>query len=201
MTDSSSDSTDLTVLASSDAREAAVGRLSLAFAEDVLPMAEFERRVSEVWRVSTAAELAELTRDLPTGQETAAVPAARPAQSLSPAQGPPQRIRSVMSNLERSFHGPVPARLSIQATMASVELDLSHAEFSPGVTEIHLKAVMGSIEIELPDHVQVEDHGRSFIGSFVVRTPRQRRDRSADAPVVRITGRALLSSVEVEVDD
>lgn len=196
--------TDLTRLVTAEERDAAVGRLTAAFAEDAFPVAEFERRVSEVWRVATAGELVALTRDLP-----AAPAGAGATRTESPASGSapvpvrgsavPQRLSSIMSNLERRVHGPLPERLRIQATMGNVELDLRDADFPPGTTEIEVKALMGNVEIELPAHVVVEHRGRAFMGGFVVEG--RRGVRTSDAPIVRISGRAILSSIEVEIDD
>ena len=65
---------------------------------------------------------------------------------------------------------------------------------------------MSSVEIDLPDYVRIENDGKAFMGSFAVMDHRRRRgeprrrDFDADAPVVRITGRAVMASVEVEAD-
>lgn len=199
-----SDSTDLTRLATAEERDAAVKRLTTAFAEDAIAVDEFERRVAEVWRATTSHALVELTRDLPapaSGDSRPAVPARRgPPRALDVPRERSRQIASVMSSIERRVNGTLPERLLVRSVMASVELDLRDADFPPGVTEIRVRAIMGSIEIELPSHVEVEDHGRSFMGSFVVRGPRRRGPRSPDAPLVRITGRSIASSVEVESD-
>lgn len=204
MTDSDSGSTDLTRLATSEQRDAAVKRLTTAFAEDAIAVDEFERRVAEVWRVTTSRELVGLTRDLPeapTGSDGASVPARRSAKGVDVPRQRSRRIDSVMSSIERRVDGTLPERLNIRAVMASIELDLRDADFPPGVTEIRVRAIMASVEIDLPPHVEVEDYGRSFMGSFVVRTPRRSGPRDPDAPVVRITGRSIVSSIEIEGDD
>ncbi|MEK9509091.1 DUF1707 domain-containing protein [Gemmatimonadota bacterium Y43] len=192
-----------TRLVTAEERDAAVGRLTAAFADDVLPVAEFERRVSAVWRVATAGELLSLTRDLPTVQEATSVADSRDGSaSVAPRSSTaPRRLNSIMSSVERRIHGPMPERLRVQATMGSVELDLRDAEFPPGVTEIRVKALMGSVEIDLPPHVVVDDRGRAFMGSFTVSGSGRLRASDADAPIVRISGHAMLASIEVEIDD
>ena len=128
MNESNSESHAMTRLVTTEEREQAVKLLTTAFAEDAIPVAEFERRVG------------------------------------------------------------------------SMELDLRRAEFPRGVTEIRVKAVLGNIEIELPDHVRVEHEGHALLAVFSVRGRSPRRE-SDDTPVVRITGRSILANVEVELDD
>lgn len=74
------------------------------------------------------------------------------------------------------------------------------AEFPPGVTEINVRAVMGNVELELPEHVRVEDEGRALLANFSLRGRTRAREGEA-VPMVRITGRWIMSNVEVEIDD
>jgi hypothetical protein len=205
MSDSKPESQAVTRLISTEQREAAVSLLTTAFTNDAIPVDECERRVSEVYRAENAKALQAITRDLPSGTDQAAgtgqasVPA-RVDQSTAIAHRPSQRIASVLSSVERRLEGPMPQRLDVRSVMSSIELDLRKADFPPGVTEIHIRAILGNIEIELPDHVRVEDEGHAFLGGFSVRGRTRRRDDDA-APVVRITGRAVFGNVEVELDD
>ncbi|MBT8402265.1 MAG: cell wall-active antibiotics response protein, partial [Gemmatimonadetes bacterium] len=113
-----------------------------------------------------------------------------------------RRIASVFSAIERDVAGPMPEILHVRAVMGSVELDLRDAEFPPGLTEIRVRSVMASVEIDLPDTVRIENDGKAFMGSWVVSSRRRRgRERPADGPLVRITGRSIMASVEVGVDD
>jgi hypothetical protein len=126
-------------------------------------------------------------------EATRAVDVARPRS---------RRIASVLSGIERNVAGPMPEILHVRAVMGSVELDLRDADFAPGVTEIRIRSIMGSVEIDLPETVRVQDDGRAFMGSFVVSSRRRRRSAPpTDGPIVRITGRAIMASVEVETDD
>lgn len=200
MSESKPESHAMTRLVSADEREEAVKLLTAAFADDAIPMAEFERRVAEVYGADTAKALQAITRDLPAaGPEQAAVPAPVD-QPTAVTRRPTQRFASVLSSMERRIQGPMPERLVVRSVLGSLELDLRSAEFPPGVTEIRVRAILGNIEIELPGHVRVEDEGHAFLGAFSVRG--RSRSREGDtAPVVRITGRSLLANVEVELDD
>lgn len=199
MSNSKPDSRAVARLATAEEREVAVKLLTAAFADDAIAVDEFERRVAEVYRVDSATALQAITRDLPASpdESTAVAPAGQPT---AVARNSAQKLASVMSSIERRIQGPMPERLDVRSVMGSLELDLRRADFPPGVTEISIRAVMANIEIELPDHVRVEDEGHAFLGSFSVQG--RSRDRGTDAtPVVRITGRSVLSNVEVEIDD
>ena len=188
-------------------REVVVSRLSAAFADDVLEIDEFERRLTKVYEATTSQALVALTRDLPQPVDDAAATGSKavaPAGSraLDVDRAPVQTIRSVLSSVERDIGGVMPAVLDVRSAFGSVELDLRDAVFPPGVTEIQVRAVFGNVEIDLPENVDIENDGRAVVGSFAVR--RRRRTRSTDespAPIVRITGRALCSNVEIEVGD
>lgn len=202
MSESTPDSRALTQLPTAEEREHAVKLLTAAFAEDTIPVAEFERRVAEVYAVQSSTALQETTRDLPAAPAEGSGVPAPVDQPSAIARRPSQQLNCVLSSVERRLDGPMPERLAAKSIVGSLELDLRRADFPPGVTEIHIDAVLGNIEIELPDHVRVEDEGHAILGTFSVRGRSRRRDRDHDsASVVRITGRSILSNVEIELDD
>jgi hypothetical protein len=144
--------------------------------------------VAEVYRATTAGALGDLTRDLPDGGEPgvgSAFPAHRPAMV--------PRITSFLSNVERGGRVVVPSRLEVRSILGNVELDLRDASFGPEVTEIVVRAIMGNVEVWLPPHVVVEDHGTAILGSFAVRAA----GGGSGGSVVRIVGRAVMGNVEV----
>ena len=175
-------------LSASD-REAAVSRLSAAFAHDVLPLDEFERRVADAYRATSPAELASLLGDLPAIVEAGAV-------SLASV---PERVRALFGNVERGGAVVVPPRLEIRVLFGNVELDLSDARFGPGITEISIRAICGNVELRLPAHAVVENHGGGTLASFTCRAPVPAGRGSAQGELrVRVTGRAVLANVEIE---
>ena len=170
-------------------REAIIARLTAAFAEDRISLEEFERRAEEVYRAATPMALTRLTSDLPAeitpAPADASVPAAR-------SQMPP-RISSVLGSVERGGRLSVPRRLEIRAVLANVELDLREAIFESGVTEIAVRAAFANVEVLLPAGLTVEHHGDALLGSFVAHAGAG--PTGSTARTLRITGRALLSSV------
>lgn len=201
MSESKPEARAMTRPPSAEERDTTVKLLTAAFTDDAIAVDEFERRVAAVYQAESTKALEEITRDLPAAAPGAVNVPTVIDQSMSVAHRRPlQRVRSVLSAVERSVSGPVPERLEVKSVAASVELDLRRADFPPGVTEIHLKAIAGNIEIELPEHVHVEDEGHAFLGVFAVRGRSRPRD-GEPTPVVRITGRSIMSNIEVELDD
>lgn len=205
MTDPNRESRAVTRAPSAEEQETAVKALTAAFTNDAIAVDEFERRVAEVYRAGSRHALEAITRDLPAAEDASA-PAERggPVPAVVDGSGsltrrPRQKVQSFLSSVERRVPGPMPERLDVRSVMGSLELDLRRAEFPPGVTEIVVEAILGNIEIDLPEHVVLEDDGHALLGNFSVRGRSRRRD--SNAPIVRITGRSILANVEIELDD
>ncbi len=170
------------------ARERVVALLTERYAQDQLSIDEFERRAAAVYAAQTPQELAALTADL--GDLDA--PATR-------ASLPAMNVGVVLGSIVREMHA-VPRALEVRTVLGNVELDLTHASFAPGLTEISLHAFMGNIEIQLPKNVGVEDHVSAVLGSFEYRRhPRASSwaESSGITSVVRFTGKVTMSSAEV----
>lgn len=180
-------------------RERAAALLSSRFADDVLSLEQFEERVAEVFRVGSRAELEALTADLAPSRVPGAPAATRAARrSRGVAEPVPAHDRrfAILANLAHHSMSAVPRRLDVSAVFGNVELDLRNAKFGAGTTEIHVRAVFGHIAITLPAGTQLEQHASSILASVecppsALAWPRE------GAPLVRLTGRALLSAVEI----
>lgn len=222
------------VTAGDDARQKAVDALCEAFAEDRIPVEEFEKRVELAHRAESMEELRRLLSGIPgsggaltttrgSGGGPSGLPEGRkegPASDVAPSDGPgravgearawvrptlpPERVRptsfvaGVLGGATRrgSWH---PARTNYAVGfMGGFELDFRDAVFPPGVTELTLFCVWGGGDIIVPPDVVVEvdvvgilggveyDHG---VPSTV----------HPDAPVLRITGFAVMGGAEVKV--
>jgi hypothetical protein len=172
------------------ARERVIALLTERYAQDHLTLDEFERRATAAYAAQTPDDLAALTADLPAGE----VPTMR-------ASLPAMNVGVILGSIAREMHA-VPRALDVRTVLGNVELDLTHATFAAGVTEIALHAFMGNIEIHLPAHVGIEDHVSAVLGSFEYRRhPRASSwaESSQIASVVRFTGRVTMSSAEVVI--
>jgi hypothetical protein len=182
-----------------DARENTIDVLRQSFAQDEMEVEEFERRVELVLRAETPEQLRLLLADLPT----AAVPVKREAavpRPVLPADRIPDHamVVGIMAGGKRSGAW-IPARKNwAVGVMGSCELDFRDAQLAPGVTEVRVLAIMGAVEIIVPPDLQVDCSGIGIMGGF---DHEQLGASTTDpeAPVIRVTGVAIMGAAEVLV--
>lgn len=177
------------------ARERTIERLSAHFANDRLSIDELDVRLERAYAATSVAELDALTADLPDTPPVARVESgASTSRAVERYEGP-SRIRAILSETRRGGLWVVPPELDVRALMANITLDLRSSMLSPGVTDIEIKAMMASVQILLPPGVRVMENVRAFMASV---TDDSYSDVSnPSAPVIRLTGRAVMSEVKV----
>ncbi len=178
-------------------RERSIARLTEAFAHDVLDMDEFERRLSIAHRSSSGEELATLTADLQAEEEPATTALAAPAVVAPQSVRQRQRLLLIMGGTSRRGPWTPPRTLRIIALMGGAELDFREAALAPGVTEVHITAVMGGVSIVVPPHLAVEMDGSAILGGFE-HSDRAPTDPDPDRPVLRVHGLAVMGGVHIE---
>lgn len=120
-----------------------------------------------------------------------------------------ERVRAVMSAVERRGAWTVPPHLEVRAFWGHAELDLRDAVLASGTTTIELGVVMGNVEILVPPQLVVDSRVSSFAASVCDRTlehPHRRvhaavADADADAgagvPRIELVGHVRFGSCEV----
>jgi hypothetical protein len=206
------------VVPSDEARQRVVDALCEAFAEDLVSVEEFERRVETAHQTASDAELRALLSDLPRparpparatgGPGTATHPLAPvdPADrtfALPPMAAPHEVSENAfaMGILGGGSKGGrwIPARTNwTVGIMGGVELDFREAYFAPGVTEVRALAFWGGVDIIAPPSVRVEVSGIGLMGGFEHKATTPPNDHP-DAPTLRITGVACMGGVGVSV--
>jgi hypothetical protein len=177
------------------ARERAIDLLSEHFANDRLTMDELDQRLERAYAATSLAELHALTADLPDERPASAqVSLARPT-ALERAEETGQ-IVAIFSETKRGGLWAVPQRLDVRATMSNLTLDLRSARLSPGLTDVHVSAVMASVQVILPPGVRVIENVRAFMAS-VTDDSYSVVSSDSSAPVIRLTGRAFMAEVKV----
>lgn len=188
-------------LAVTETREQILEQLSDAFAKDELGLEDFEARVDGAYQATTEVGLRALVKDLSPRPlaSTALVPAtaARGSQTaLVVSGGRAPRVLAVLGNVERRGRFQVPDGYRATSVLGNIELDLRDVTFPDGVTQIHVRAVLGNIEIVVPPHLPVECEGTGILASFA-ELNRMPAEGAATGPVLRIVGSALLGNVEI----
>jgi uncharacterized protein DUF1707/cell wall-active antibiotic response 4TMS protein YvqF len=179
------DQPDLRV--SDDDRERAVARLRDASAEGRLTLEELADRVGDAYSAQTAGELAKLTDDLP----------AAPAR---PAGGKARRwIIDIMGGTDLRGRWRPAEKVNAVAFMGGGDIDLRDALIESDTITITAVAVMGGIDVIVPDGVEVDATGFAFMGGRSVRAGR--KPPPPGAPRVRVRAFALMGGVDVKTKE
>ena len=123
-----------------------------------------------------------------------------PAERLAPRKG----VVSILGSARRAGSWTLPRELRVVSTLGNVELDLRQATLSQETTEIEVFALFGSLRVVVPPGVRVECDVDTLAASAEVEGTRggdewANAGASSGAPLVRIRGTAVFSSVEVVV--
>ena len=160
---------------------AAVGRLTLD---------ELEERSGRALAAKTRGELATLTSDLPreAGQASAVSPV--------PSRKKPVRwMVAIMGGSHRRGRFRTVGSINAVAVMGGDEIDLRDAEIEGGELTINLFALMGGSNVYVPDSVEVEVGGFSFMGGHE-EVGSERAPRPG-APLIRIRVYTMMGGASI----
>ena len=186
--------------ASDAERDTAAKHLQDAFADGQISMAEFDERSRALYAATYADELPGLVEDLS--------PVKRPDREASPSHtlvtgesGGSAFTLSVMGGSERTGQWLMAPTHTSLTLMGGNALDLREARFAAHETTVNAVAIMGGIDIIVPDDVRVIDDGIGIMGGFGIEDHPSCTvsvaDLPADAPVVRVRGFALMGGVGI----
>jgi hypothetical protein len=184
--------------ASDQDRERVAEILRDAAGEGRLDMDELDDRLEAVYAAKTYAELEPITHDLPRAGSAGIV---RPVPATSASSdrygGKPSSTSAVavMGGFTRRGSWVVPPVFTAVAFMGGGTIDMRDARFAERTVTIHTVAIMGGIEIIVPEDAQVDVTGFGFMGAY---------DHAAtgtggpDGPTIRVNGLAFMGGVEVK---
>jgi class 3 adenylate cyclase len=155
--------------------------------EGVLTLDEFSDRVSLVFGANTKAELELVTSDLPALRSEPVPETQRRKVSRT--------VVGVMSGARRTGRWRPGEELNAFALMGGCEIDLRQAEIDGPVVTINATAIMGGIDIIVPEGIEVDVDEFHFMGD--VQTRLSAVPRVPGLPVVRIKAFALMGSVVI----
>lgn len=176
-------------------REKTIALLSEHFAQDNLSLEELERRMEAAYKAATVPALRDLTRDLVAEPATAALaPVKHVARAVADYPVEHERITSIMSETKRTGPWSPARKMDVWCVMSETVLDLTQAMLQPGVTEIRLHGLMASIKVIVGPGVRVVLQASALMASVSDETVDPPAVGSG-APVVRITGRVIMSEL------
>jgi hypothetical protein len=189
------------------ARELKINELSTHFANDDLTLEELERRIEQVYKAASVAELETITADL---RQAAVVPPDFVQAKVVRGKGntpttyelPRGRILSFMSSTRKVARGPLPRELDLTAIMSDTKIDLTQAVLSDPMVVVEVRAVMASLRIVVPPGMRVVVDTNAIMSNVHSRADDYAPSdvpATTKAPVVRLTGFAFMSDVQVVV--
>jgi len=174
--------------------------LKTSCSEGRLTLDEFSERVGATWAAQTVSQLSVILVDLPHpfGPDLTGVVAGPIGSHVSRASSSAPATRwtvSVMSGSRRRGRWRLRQQTNAVAIMGGCELDLRRAEVEGPVVVINALALMGGIDIIVPEGIEVELSGIGLMGSKEARI----RDMPilAGSPIVRVRALALMGEVTV----
>jgi class 3 adenylate cyclase len=196
---------------SDDERERVVAVLKGACGQGRLTLDEFSERVGTAYGARTAADLALAAADLPglypepapvqwpapTGPPS--MPAPAPAGWPAPRAGrePTRWIVGIMSGSHRKGRFRLREQTNALAIMGGCVLDLRNAEVEGAEVVINAIAVMGGIDIIVPEGIEVDLSGIAIMGGKDASRVRADVPLLPGAPLIRVRAFAFWGGVSV----
>ena len=105
-----------------------------------------------------------------------------------------------MSSNRRDGEWLLPRLFRAVAFMGELHLDLTRVRLGAGVSEIELVAIMGQVNVRVPQNLRLEVHGQPVMGELQVNWGAT-GTASADAPLLRIHAGGFMGALVVDVVD
>ncbi|MFE4000353.1 DUF1707 domain-containing protein [Nocardioides sp. YIM B13467] len=182
-------------------RHAVADILREAAGEGRLDIDELEERLEETYKAKTYADLEPITQDLPVAGQAPvmpAAPAARPVPVVYGEGAASDSASAFLSNVERKGVWVVPEQFSVNAVLGDANIDLREAHYSAREVVINATSVLGSVKVTVPPNVHVIVEGNGVLGEFNEPSAKVPEALTADSPVVRVRGLAVLGDVTVK---
>jgi Domain of unknown function (DUF1707)/Cell wall-active antibiotics response 4TMS YvqF len=184
--------------ASDSDRERVADVLREAAGDGRLTMEELDERLDAVYAAKTYAELEPITRDLPAAG-SAHVPAASPdrAGDVRRFGGQPTSNGgfAILGGFTRKGDWIVPKDFSAVTILGGAEIDMREARFAEPTVTIHVVAILGGMEIIVPEDASVHVTGVGIMGAFEHGASGEGKP---GGPTIIVNGVAILGGVEVK---
>nr|MBA2281244.1 DUF1707 and DUF2154 domain-containing protein [Acidimicrobiia bacterium] len=186
-------------------RQTVVDRLSAACGDGMLTLDEFADHAAAAYAAITRADLDAATADLrlpvlaprPAPPAALPVPVPLPTPGVGEAEVRPKRkwMIAIMGGEDRRGRWRANRRMGAFALMGGVDIDLRDALLEGSEIEITAWAIMGGVNVVVPEGIYVETSG------FVLMGGRSNRVKDVEpvpgAPVIRVKGYGLWGGVDV----
>jgi class 3 adenylate cyclase len=181
-------------------RQVVVDRLGRAVGDGLITLDEFADSAGQAYAAVTRAQLEEVTRDLrlPVVAPIPEAPGVAPPTGETPDAGAAPKRRwvvAIMGGEDRRGKWRLGRRTGAFALMGGVDLDLRDAVLDGDDIEITAWAIMGGVDVVVPEGIAVECSGFMLMGG--------RSNRIKDvppvpgSPVIRVRGYGMWGGISV----
>jgi class 3 adenylate cyclase len=190
-----------------DDRQRVIDGLSWHTGAGRLTLDEFAELAGRVYGARTRRDLDEVLAGLPDALDVrrpiaAGDAATRPAggdgsvapRDTTPA-APRRRFVAIMGSAGARARWRAPGRIMAFAFWGSVKVDLRQAVIDERVVEVTAWAIMGSVDVVVPDGIPVELDGVVLMGGSSDQTHRSKVAPLPHAPMIRVHARGLWGGV------
>lgn len=182
-------------------REETVDKLIINYSHAIISSEAFERRLDSAMQTESHQELVDLVADLPLeADDTYDAKKERSFRlnydAANPNEEDKERIMSLVGSNQREGQWVPPKKLRIVGVLGSTQLDFTDAIFQHQQIEINIASVLSSVDIFVPEHVNVTIRMFDIVGSSENKAPCM---AGKQAPHITITGFSVLGSLSVSV--
>jgi len=174
-------------------RQAAIDALSRHTGQGRLTLDEFSDLAGRVYAARTRGDLDDLLSELPSDEPRHVAPSAAPEQAQR--QRSRRRFVAVMCGTRARGRWRAPRRVTGFAFWGHAKVDLRDAVIEEPVVDVTAWAIMGAVEVVVPDGIRVELDGMVLMGGSHNRVQSPSTEPLPDAPLVRVHARGLWGGV------
>lgn len=183
-------------------RDQTIDVLTRCYADDLLSVTEFERRVEQAQNAATYRDLEQLVEDLPVeyrraiGSPASDAPTTRQDRPVSSTHPPAaNRVSAILG--EREVTGDVfeGGFGSAVAVMGTLDIDLDEANLVEKELTLNVFGLMSDINLSVPKETRVELDLTPILAD--VKLKGQNTPKSLARRTIRVTGMAIMSDVKI----
>jgi class 3 adenylate cyclase len=190
-----------------DDRQRVIDALSRHTGQGRLTLDEFAELAGRVYAARTRRDLDEVLAGLPDdvnlrppddARDVASRPGGGAGSSALPdttPSSPRRRFVAIMGGTAARGRWRAPGRITAFAFWGGVKVDLRHAVIDERVVEVTAWAIMGSVDVVVPDGIPVELDGMVLMGGSSDHTQRSNVPPLPHAPLIRVHARGLWGGV------
>jgi class 3 adenylate cyclase len=190
-----------------DDRQRVIDALSRHTGQGRLTLDEFAELAGRVYAARTRRDLDEVLAGLPddvdirppvAARNVATGPAGGAGSSTPPEttpSAPRRRFVAIMGGTAARGRWRAPGRITAFAFWGSVKVDLRQAVIDERVVEVTAWAIMGGVDVVVPDGIPVELDGMVLMGGSSDHTQRSEVPPLPHAPLIRVHARGLWGGV------